>query len=235
MISEKSSRRVPYWTPESRNFDAATYLHRPCSQSSLTHSFPFSVLPSITPFQSLSVHISSFHQCSLHFFTVHDVFPPACPSVHHLSVIHHFAPLIISFLPAFWLISTLSLSIIHPSIQSSVHTSISRLFPRLSILSTHLSRVLIHPFSSSGSGGVGDRVLAQLLTEMDGVEQLRDVTVLAATNRPDMIDKVNRRCLSLSLLPPLWSVIDKVEGMLCVCLSCLLLCLPASVVHDGSG
>ncbi|KAI4819466.1 hypothetical protein KUCAC02_004712, partial [Chaenocephalus aceratus] len=44
--------------------------------------------------------------------------------------------------------------------------------------------------SSSGSGGVGDRVLAQLLTEMDGIEQLRDVTVLAATNRPDMIDKI---------------------------------------------
>ncbi|KAI3351433.1 hypothetical protein L3Q82_020286 [Scortum barcoo] len=43
--------------------------------------------------------------------------------------------------------------------------------------------------SSSGSGGVGDRVLAQLLTEMDGIEQLQDVTVLAATNRPDMIDK----------------------------------------------
>ncbi|XP_037833238.1 ATPase family protein 2 homolog isoform X2 [Kryptolebias marmoratus] len=43
--------------------------------------------------------------------------------------------------------------------------------------------------SSSGSGGVGDRVLAQLLTEMDGIEQLRGVTVLAATNRPDMIDK----------------------------------------------
>ncbi|XP_075961344.1 ATPase family gene 2 protein homolog A isoform X2 [Anarhichas minor] len=46
--------------------------------------------------------------------------------------------------------------------------------------------------SSSGSGGVGDRVLAQLLTEMDGIEQLRDVTVLAATNRPDMIDKPSR-------------------------------------------
>ncbi|XP_077433477.1 ATPase family gene 2 protein homolog A isoform X2 [Vanacampus margaritifer] len=43
--------------------------------------------------------------------------------------------------------------------------------------------------SSSGSGGVGDRVLAQLLTEMDGIEQLGNVTVLAATNRPDMIDK----------------------------------------------
>jgi len=37
-------------------------------------------------------------------------------------------------------------------------------------------------------GGVGDRVLAQLLTEMDGMEALKDVTVVAATNRPDMID-----------------------------------------------
>lgn len=45
-------------------------------------------------------------------------------------------------------------------------------------------------FSSSRSSGVADRVLAQLLTEMDGIEQLKDVTVLAATNRPDMIDKV---------------------------------------------
>ncbi|XP_013881962.1 spermatogenesis-associated protein 5 [Austrofundulus limnaeus] len=47
--------------------------------------------------------------------------------------------------------------------------------------------------SSSGSSGVGDRVLAQLLTEMDGIEQLRGVTVLAATNRPDMIDKALMR------------------------------------------
>ncbi|XP_041845721.1 ATPase family protein 2 homolog [Melanotaenia boesemani] len=47
--------------------------------------------------------------------------------------------------------------------------------------------------SSSGSSGVGDRVLAQLLTEMDGIEQLQDVTVLAATNRPDMIDKALMR------------------------------------------
>lgn len=42
---------------------------------------------------------------------------------------------------------------------------------------------------SSGAGDVADRVLAQLLTEMDGVEQLRDVTVVAATNRPDRIDQ----------------------------------------------
>ncbi|NXF02307.1 SPAT5 protein, partial [Smithornis capensis] len=43
--------------------------------------------------------------------------------------------------------------------------------------------------NSSGVGNVADRVLAQLLTEMDGIEQLKDVTILAATNRPDMIDK----------------------------------------------
>ena len=41
-----------------------------------------------------------------------------------------------------------------------------------------------------GGSSVADRVLAQLLTEMDGVESLRDVLVVAATNRPDMIDKV---------------------------------------------
>uniref|UniRef100_A0A3P8RNA5 AFG2 AAA ATPase homolog A n=1 Tax=Amphiprion percula TaxID=161767 RepID=A0A3P8RNA5_AMPPE len=54
--------------------------------------------------------------------------------------------------------------------------------------------------SSSGSGGVGDRVLAQLLTEMDGIEQLRDVTVLAATNRPDVIDKITAVCREAALL-----------------------------------
>ncbi|KAM5192040.1 LOW QUALITY PROTEIN: ATPase family gene 2 protein homolog A [Mantella aurantiaca] len=46
---------------------------------------------------------------------------------------------------------------------------------------------------SSGSGNVADRVLAQLLTEMDGVEQLKDVVILAATNRPDLIDKALMR------------------------------------------
>ncbi|XP_061441113.1 ATPase family gene 2 protein homolog A isoform X4 [Rhineura floridana] len=47
--------------------------------------------------------------------------------------------------------------------------------------------------SCSSSGNVADRVLAQLLTEMDGIEQLKDVTILAATNRPDMIDKALMR------------------------------------------
>ncbi|CAF0716586.1 unnamed protein product [Brachionus calyciflorus] len=47
--------------------------------------------------------------------------------------------------------------------------------------------------SSNKSNNVGDRVLAQLLNEMDGVENLNDVTIVAATNRPDMIDKALMR------------------------------------------
>ena len=35
---------------------------------------------------------------------------------------------------------------------------------------------------------VTERVLNQLLSEMDGLEDLKDVTVIAATNRPDMLD-----------------------------------------------
>lgn len=36
---------------------------------------------------------------------------------------------------------------------------------------------------------VTDRVLCTLLNEMDGIEALKDVTIIAATNRPDIIDK----------------------------------------------
>jgi len=36
--------------------------------------------------------------------------------------------------------------------------------------------------------GSTDRVVASLLTELDGVEPLRDVVVIGATNRPDLID-----------------------------------------------
>jgi transitional endoplasmic reticulum ATPase len=43
--------------------------------------------------------------------------------------------------------------------------------------------------SSNNSGdSVADRVLSQFLTEMDGIEDLKGVVVLAATNRIDMID-----------------------------------------------
>ncbi|RLF54869.1 MAG: AAA family ATPase, partial [Thermoplasmata archaeon] len=41
---------------------------------------------------------------------------------------------------------------------------------------------------SSGDARVTERVISQLLTEMDGLEELRDVVVIAATNRPDIID-----------------------------------------------
>jgi transitional endoplasmic reticulum ATPase len=40
-------------------------------------------------------------------------------------------------------------------------------------------------FSDSG---VSERVISQLLTEMDGIVTLQDIVVVAATNRPDMVD-----------------------------------------------
>jgi len=38
------------------------------------------------------------------------------------------------------------------------------------------------------SSGVAHRVASQLLAEMDGIEELRDVVVIGATNRPDLMD-----------------------------------------------
>ncbi|MFT4921612.1 MAG: transitional endoplasmic reticulum ATPase [Haloarculaceae archaeon] len=40
----------------------------------------------------------------------------------------------------------------------------------------------------SGDSGVGERVVSQLLSELDGLEELEDVVVIATTNRPDLID-----------------------------------------------
>ena len=40
----------------------------------------------------------------------------------------------------------------------------------------------------SFDSGVTDRVVAALLTELDGIEPLREVVVVGATNRPDLID-----------------------------------------------
>ena len=39
-----------------------------------------------------------------------------------------------------------------------------------------------------GGSGTNDRVISQILTELDGISELHGVVVLAATNRPDMID-----------------------------------------------
>ncbi|MGD0896366.1 MAG: CDC48 family AAA ATPase [Thermoguttaceae bacterium] len=61
----------------------------------------------------------------------------------------------------------------------------------------------------SGGGndsGVAARVLSQLLTELDGIEELKGVFVLAATNRPDLLDpallRPGRFDLCLEIPPP---------------------------------
>jgi transitional endoplasmic reticulum ATPase len=42
--------------------------------------------------------------------------------------------------------------------------------------------------SQGDGGGAGDRVMNQLLTEMDGVGAKKNVFIIGATNRPDIID-----------------------------------------------
>ena len=42
--------------------------------------------------------------------------------------------------------------------------------------------------NASVDSGVTQRVVNQLLTEIDGMEELQDVAIIAATNRPDIID-----------------------------------------------
>ena len=44
-----------------------------------------------------------------------------------------------------------------------------------------------------GDAHVTERVVSQLLTEMDGIEELKGVLVVAATNRPELIDPALRR------------------------------------------
>jgi len=48
----------------------------------------------------------------------------------------------------------------------------------------------IAPMRGSGIGDsrVTERIISQLLTEIDGLEELRGVVVIAATNRPDLLD-----------------------------------------------
>jgi transitional endoplasmic reticulum ATPase len=40
----------------------------------------------------------------------------------------------------------------------------------------------------AGSSHVTESVVSQILTELDGLEELKNVTVIGATNRPDMLD-----------------------------------------------
>ena len=52
-----------------------------------------------------------------------------------------------------------------------------------------LDSIAVQRGSSSGdAGGAADRVLNQLLTEMDGMNAKKTVFIIGATNRPDIID-----------------------------------------------
>jgi transitional endoplasmic reticulum ATPase len=44
------------------------------------------------------------------------------------------------------------------------------------------------PRRGDGANNVSERVVGQFLTELDGIEELRGVVIIGATNRPDMID-----------------------------------------------
>ncbi len=46
----------------------------------------------------------------------------------------------------------------------------------------------IAPQRGTDVNRVTERIVAQILTEMDGIQELKDVVVIAATNRPDLID-----------------------------------------------
>ncbi len=54
--------------------------------------------------------------------------------------------------------------------------------------------------AAGADGRVGERVIAQLLTELDGIEELKGVVVLAATNRLDLIDPAILRSGRFDLL-----------------------------------
>jgi transitional endoplasmic reticulum ATPase len=50
----------------------------------------------------------------------------------------------------------------------------------------------VAPHRSSGERGdshMTERIVSQLLTEMDGLEDLKGVVVIGATNRPDIVDE----------------------------------------------
>jgi transitional endoplasmic reticulum ATPase len=45
-----------------------------------------------------------------------------------------------------------------------------------------------HGGGGGDAGGAGDRVLNQILTEMDGMNSKKNIFIIGATNRPDQID-----------------------------------------------
>lgn len=56
------------------------------------------------------------------------------------------------------------------------------------MLHVYIFSIALAPKRGHDSTGVTDRVVNQLLTELDGVEGLQGVTVIAATSRPELLD-----------------------------------------------
>ena len=48
-------------------------------------------------------------------------------------------------------------------------------------------------YKTSPTGGAADRVINQMLTEMDGMSAKKNVFIIGATNRPDIIDSAIMR------------------------------------------
>ncbi|KAK8807299.1 hypothetical protein WA158_004058 [Blastocystis sp. Blastoise] len=67
--------------------------------------------------------------------------------------------------------------------------------------------------SDGGNSGVSERMVNMLLTEMDGLEERKQVFVIAATNRPDILDPAMLRPgrLDKLLLVPLPSSQDRIS------------------------
>ncbi|GAF78380.1 unnamed protein product [marine sediment metagenome] len=59
---------------------------------------------------------------------------------------------------------------------------------------------LVPARGGAGDSGVTQRVVSQVLTELDGIEELKGVVVLGATNRPDIVDPAILRSRRFDLL-----------------------------------
>eukprot|EP00614_Pseudopedinella_elastica_P034092 CAMPEP_0172644246 /NCGR_PEP_ID=MMETSP1068-20121228/239109_1 /TAXON_ID=35684 /ORGANISM="Pseudopedinella elastica, Strain CCMP716" /LENGTH=804 /DNA_ID=CAMNT_0013458437 /DNA_START=508 /DNA_END=2922 /DNA_ORIENTATION=- len=73
--------------------------------------------------------------------------------------------------------------------------------------------------SSGDGGGAADRVINQILTEIDGVGAKKNVFIIGATNRPDIIDPALMRPGRLDQL--VYIPMPDLESRLCILKSCL--------------
>lgn len=88
----------------------------------------------------------------------------------------------------------------------------------------------------SGSSDGGSRVVNQLLTEMDGVEDRKGVFIMAASNRPDMIDPAVLRPGRLDRtlyvgLPEKKDRLEILQAQTKVMLHCQFLFLPKAFIE----